>query len=459
MASSYKKALFIFRRDLRLEDNTGLIFALKNASKVVPCFIFTPEQIEKNSYRGLSSLQFMKESLEDLERQLKKKGGKLFYFYGEPSKVVAQCIEKLGIDLVALNKDYTPYSTHRDQKISKCCQRLKVDFHAFDDALLHSPESCLKNKREPYVVFTPFFRNALKARVEQPQKNRYSNYATESIRESCQPTLLSRLLKKRQNPKKGGRTEGLKILKKIGGYKHYQTLRDYPARDMTTHLSPHLKFTTVSPREVYWAIQKALGTKSELIRALYWRDFFTSIGYFFPEVFKGPFHQKFSRLKWNPSKSDFRKWCEGKTGFPIVDAGMRELNETGVMHNRVRMVVASFLIKDLHIDWRWGERYFAQHLLDYDPAVNNGNWQWCASTGCDSQPYFRIFNPWLQQKRFDPDCDYIKQWVPELKNVKPEVIHRWFDDRFEGEASSYVRPMIDHSKEAKSALADYRRVS
>jgi deoxyribodipyrimidine photo-lyase len=199
-----------------------------------------------------------------------------------------------------------------------------------------------------------------------------------------------------------------------------------------------------------------LGEHSELIRSLYWRDFFTSIALYFPHVFEGAFHSKFDKLKWSDDKSLFRLWCEGKTGFPLVDAGMREMNATGFMHNRVRMVVGSFLTKDLHINWRWGEKYFAQTLIDYDPAVNNGNWQWVASTGCDAQPYFRIFNPWSQQRKFDPDCRYIKKWVPELSTLPPEVIHKWYEKDSWTKHPNYSPPVVDHDKEAKIALELYR---
>jgi deoxyribodipyrimidine photo-lyase len=250
--------------------------------------------------------------------------------------------------------------------------------------------------------------------------------------------------------------EALKILKKLSSFSQYQKLRDFPAEEFSTSLSPYMKFTVCSPREVYYAICDRLSSRHELIRALYWRDFFTCIAFFFPHVFKSSFNPKFDKLKWSNNKKAFERWCEGTTGFPIVDAGMRELNTTGYMHNRVRMITASFLIKDLHIDWRWGEKYFAQNLIDYDPAVNNGNWQWVASTGCDAQPYFRIFNPWSQQKKFDADCLYIKRWVPELEKVPIKNIHGWYDEKLRTGSTNYPEPMIDHSEEAPIALNAYR---
>ena len=434
-----QKALFIFRRDLRLEDNTGLIYALKNADQVIPCFIFTPEQIDYNPYKGDPALQFMKGALHDLQQTLQ---GKLYFFHGKPEVIVDKCIRELHVDGVVVNRDYTPYSLQRDEKISRLCKKHQIPFFSFDDALLHPPEETLKKNGTPYTIFTPYYRNASQLPVLPPQKNQHAHYFTGSIPFSSQEKIRS----------KGGRTEGLKILKSLKKFSTYRKERDFPYLEATTLLSPHLKFTTLSPREVYAAILKQLGPHSELLRALYWRDFFTTIAFFFPHVFKGAFHQKFNRLQWSTDKTAFRRWCEGKTGFPIIDAGMRQLNATGFMHNRVRMIAATFLVKDLHLNWQWGEKYFAQHLIDYDPAVNNGNWQWVASTGCDAQPYFRIFNPWTQAKKFDPDSTYIKKWIPELAHLSAKEIHNWESAK---PHESYPPPMINHSQEAKKALKNF----
>ncbi len=223
------------------------------------------------------------------------------------------------------------------------------------------------------------------------------------------------------------------------------------------HFSPpHNKFGTVSIREVFHLVKKELSQNHPLIRQLYWRDFFTTIAWCYPHMFGHAFQRKFDQLPWNTSNADFKRWCAGMTGFPLVDAGMRQLNQTGFMHNRARLIVGSFLVKDLHIDWQWGEKYFAQHLIDYDPAVNNGNWQWIASTGCDHQPYFRIFNPWLQQKKFDPDCVYIKRWVPELRNKDPKIIHTWYNQKHP--ANGYPVPMLDHAKESIVTKELYKKI-
>jgi deoxyribodipyrimidine photo-lyase len=457
MQKKFKKALFLFRRDLRLEDNIGLIFALQSAEQVIPAFIFTKEQIDQNPYRSDHCLQFMLESLEDLEKQLKEKGAKLYFFKDNPEEIVKECIFKLHIDALIVNKDYTPYSIQRDLKLEKVCKEHKIAFHSFDDALLHPPEETLKQDGKPYTVFTPYHHNALKINVLKPVKTKETNYFHEEIAFAKDASIFPKLSIK--NGLKGGRSEALKILKHLGSLIKYQKLRDFPAEDSVTHLSPYLKFNVCSSREVYAAISHQLDPHHPLIRSLYWRDFFTMIAFFFPHVFKGAFRPKYDQLKWSDDRKAFQRWCEGSTGFPIVDAGMREMNQTGFMHNRVRMITASFLVKDLHIDWRWGEKYFAETLIDYDPAVNNGNWQWVASTGCDAQPYFRIFNPWNQQKKFDPDCIYIKKWIPELCDLSAKTIHGWFDKKNQSQCTNYPSPLLDHTKAAKEALLNYKSCS
>lgn len=456
MAKEFRRSLFLFRRDLRLEDNTGLIFALHSSEVVIPAFIFTPEQIEKNPFRSDHCLKFMIESLKDLENQLKERGGKLFFFRGKPEAIVSRCIRELGVESVILNRDYTPYSQQRDKKLAHVCKAHHIPLYSFDDALLHPPEDTLKKDGTSYTLFTPYFRNASKQKILSPVKNQNTNYFRGAIPFTEEKSLLVKILPTIQNGLIGGRTEALKILKKLSAFKNYEQLRDFPAEE-STQLSPYLKFTVCSPREVYAAICQNLSPHHDLIRSLYWRDFFTAIAFFFPHVFKSAFHPKFDKLKWSYNRKVFQRWCEGSTGFPIVDAGMREMNATGFMHNRVRMITASFLIKDLHINWRWGEKYFAQTLIDYDPAVNNGNWQWIASTGCDAQPYFRIFNPWNQQKKFDPECTYIKKWIPELRNFPAKVIHAWYEEKVH-EGSHYRAPMIHHEKAAREALQAYRSI-
>lgn len=455
---SYQKTVFIFRRDLRLDDNTALLAACKASKSVLACFIFDPQQVGKeNTYRSMNAIQFIIASLEDLDEQLKKKGGKLHLFYGNAPDVINKIIKDENIEALFCNKDYTPFSIKRDKEIADICKKAGIIFEQYDDALLNPPETVLTKSGTPYSIFTPYWKSALQHKVEKPTACRYTNFLSGNMSSSQSRSIFKKILPEtnKQIAQKGGRTHALKKLKNLAEFKHYQKTRDIPALP-TTELSAHIKFGTVSIREVYYALLEHIGRSAHegLIRQLYWHDFYYQIAYHWPHVFGKPFKEQYNNINWHYSKKDFARWCEGTTGFPIVDAGMRQLNSTGYMHNRVRMIVASFLTKDLLIDWRWGEKYFAQQLVDYDPCVNNGNWQWASSTGCDPQPYFRIFNPWLQQKKFDPECIYIKTWVDELKDVDCKVIHNWFKD--DSPELDYPRPMVDHSEQKEKALKMFK---
>lgn len=460
MNNLYKKSLFIFRRDLRLEDNTALNKALEQSEKVIPCFIFDPRQItEKNEYYSANAVQFMIESLQSLNTQLHKHDGKLYLFYGNAEIIIKDIITQEKIDALFINQDYTPFSIKRDSALQKICATNDIAFESCADVLLNPPTAIQKKDGSFYSVFSAFYNNAHTVPIQNPHTVKNGTFFSGHIKNSEPEKIYSRILSK--NNKNifvhGGRENALKALSHLNTMKNYSKERDFPALE-TSALSAHLKFGTLSVREAYYGITKKLGAHHPLLRQLYWRDFFTHIAFHKPEIFGHPFHSKYEKLSWNNDKKLFNAWCTGNTGFPIVDAGMRQLNETGFMHNRVRMIVASFLTKDLHINWLKGEQYFAQQLVDYDPAVNNGNWQWCASTGCDAQPYFRIFNPWLQQKKYDPDCLYIKKWVPELKNQEPNVIHNWFKEN-SPQIKNYPRPMVDHAKESALAKTLYKKLS
>lgn len=413
--------------------------------------------MKKNAYKSVKAIQFMMESLHDLQAQFQKKRARLFLFHGISEKVIAKMISSQKINAVFLNKDYTPFSVRRDQLIERDCKKRSVDFCAYDDALLQPPNSALKSDKSPFHIFTPFYRHLKKIPVNVPIKNIYNNYYVQSISNAVDQTVFHKILpyQSMHSTQKGGRTVCLQILKNLKKNTHYTNDRDFPYKNATTGLSPHLKFTTCSVREMYHAIKKNMPNPTSCLRQLYWRDFFTLIAYHYPHVFGHAYHRKYDHLKWNNNKRLFKAWCLGQTGFPIVDAGMRELRQTGSMHNRVRLITASFLVKDLHIDWRWGEKYFAQHLVDYDPSINNGNWQWVASTGSDAQPYFRIFNPWLQQRKFDKDCQYIKKWIPELKQLRPQYIHRWYNSKYHSLAQ-YAPPVVDHDTEALKTKKWYK---
>ena len=455
--AEYKRSLFIFRRDLRLKDNTGLIQALRDSQQVIPCFIFDPSQITKHRYYSAPGLQFMLESLLDLEQQLAKYDSNLSVFYGEPAVVLEKIVLQHKIDAVFVNRDYTPFSRKRDDKINALCATHNVEFHSCNDLLLIEPEYALKADGSPYTVFTPFYKNARKYTVDQVQTIRAPELYSKRLGSSLQNVIDTNLPNSlSQYPERGGRQRAIAILKSIKSFRHYEEQRNIPSQQATTFLSAHNKFGTCSIREFYYTVKKVLGADHPLLRELYWRDFFTHVGFHFPHVFGHAFRKQYDAIKWGNNRNWFKRWCDGKTGFPIVDAGMRELNETGYMHNRVRMITASFLVKDLQIDWRWGERYFAQHLVDYDPCVNNGNWQWAASTGCDAQPYFRIFNPWLQQKKFDQECAYIYQWLPELRSFNAREIHNW--DK-KPQSSKYPDPIINHATQSAKTKALFKAIT
>ena len=437
----YKKTLFVFRRDLRLEDNIGLIESLQNSKEVIPCFIYD-ENIIKKLKDSEFRWSFLNESLVELDKELKKKGTSLQILEGKPEKILDKIIKKHGLDAVFLNTDFTNYSQCRDEKIFQVCKKNKIAFHSTLDFLLHNPNEIKTNEGSPYTIYSFFYKKARQFPIKKIIKNNQKNYSKEII--SDDQIKKSEI---KNNEIIGGRKEALKILKNLYKFRDYDKVRDFPGLNQTTMLSAHNKFGTVSVREVHKEIKEVLGSDHTIMGEIYWREFFSHILFHFPYAQKTTFRKKFQKIPWSKSKESFKKWCEGETGFPIVDAGMRQLNQTGFMHNRVRMVVASFLTKDLHMDWRLGEKYFEEKLIDHDPAVNSGNWQWAASTGCDSVPYFRIFNPWRQQERFDLNCDYIKKWVPELEKIEPKIIHKLWE-KFPKDLE-YPKPMLTHKIEAE----------
>ncbi len=461
MSRRYQKALMIFRRDLRLEDNTALIAASRLSESVVPAFIYDPRQIERNSLRNDFALRFMVESIVALDKCIQKLGGRLIRFHERPEQVVSNLVREKVVDAVFVNRDYTPFAISRDKAIAEICRKYNVDFHSFNDALLTKPEEVHKSDGSPYTVFTPFYRRAAGLSVREPIAIRQFRFTAESLPgEISDVNRIPFLGGSVKGTQRGGRAAALKIVRSLSEFENYEQDRDFPSRHATTGLSPHLKFGTVSARKVYHDVLRQLGEGHPLIRQLYWRDFFIHIGYHFPSVCEQSFRPEYRDLDWNTDREALAAWQEGRTGFPIVDAGMRQLNATGCMHNRVRMIAASFLVKDLHIDWREGERYFAQKLVDYDRAVNNGNWQWVASTGCDAVPYFRIFNPWIQQRRYDPQGAYIRQWIPEFRKVETRLLHNPSRPALPG--NRYPAPIVNHdiaSRIAKRLFARTGRIT
>jgi deoxyribodipyrimidine photo-lyase len=437
----YEKSIFLFHRDLRIEDNIGLIDALNNSKEVIPCFIYDSNLIKKLKDAKFR-WNFLNESLLDLDENFKKKGIRLQIVEGITEKNLEKIVKKHKIESIFSNTDFSNYSQKRDEKIYQMCKKNKITFHSSLDFLLHNPHDIKTNEDSPYTIYSFFYKKAKIFPTRNVTKNTKKNYSNEIISNSSiiKPKITDLEIK-------GGRKEALKILKKLESFTDYDKVRDFPGLNQTTLLSAHNKFGTISIRETYAQIKEVLGINHTIMGEIYWREFFNHILFHFPYVEKKSFKQKFQDIPWKNSEESLKKWKEGQTGFPIVDAGMRQLNLTGFMHNRVRMIVASFLTKDLHIDWRLGERYFAEKLIDYDTAVNSGNWQWAASTGCDAVPYFRIFNPWRQQERFDLNCNYIKKWIPELEKMEPKDIHNlWKNFPLN---LKYPKPMVVHKNEAE----------
>jgi deoxyribodipyrimidine photo-lyase len=455
----YKRSLHIFRRDLRLGDNTALIQAHRLSEQVLHVFCCDPRQLKSNAFAGSPSVCFMRNSLLELQAELGSNSSSLHFFEGQCEELVAKLKNDFAIEAVFINADYTPFSRARDTALREACEKLNIAFNWSHDALLNAPGSVLKVDGLPYTVFTPYKKKASLNEVQAPAKlGNLSPSITKTpdyLRAEPPSSLLN--YSHAMPLLKGGRKEGLGLLENIKAKSDYKDQRDIPSIQGTTLLAAHHKFGTISTRETWHRVEKLFGKEHTLISELHWRDFFHQITWHFPHVFERNFRPEFDRLRWSVHQKNLDAWKNGMTGFPIVDAGMRELVATGHMHNRVRMIVASFLVKDLFINWREGEQFFAQHLMDYDPAVNNGNWQWAASTGCDAQPYFRIFNPWTQQERFDKETTYCKLWVPELKQLSPKEIHNLYKSRplF---SKDYVMPIVDHSEARERTLFKFKEL-
>lgn len=450
----YKNGLFIFRRDLRTIDNKGLYLANDTCEKIYPIFIFTPEQVTgQNHYKSNNAVQFMIESLEDLKKQC---NNHLLTFYGHNISIIKHLIETLEIDCIIFNADYSPYAVERELTIIQLCDKLGVAIQYAHDYYLHEPGSILNGTGKPYQKFTPYYNKAHKKHVDTPLGKRAIKFASTS--KHLQNTITLDTAFKRftkDNPNilvHGGRDNALKQMKQsIKNVAHYATTRDELSKP-TSQLSAYIKFGCVSIREVY----KVFKSRTAFIRQLYWRDFYAQVLFYYPDVLTKSMKPSYQKIHWHYNANWFKHWCQGTTGFPVIDAAMRELNTTGYMHNRSRLLVSSFLVKTLLIDWKKGAEYFAQHLVDYDPASNQLNWQWTASTAIDAMPYFRIFNPWSQQEEHDPDCEYIKKWIPELESLDNKTIHNWFEEWKNNKNIKYNKPICNYTEQKEKALAMYR---
>lgn len=461
MTHRNKCAVFLFTRDLRTSDNTSLIELTnkyRHTAYILPIFIFNPEQVgTHNPYKSEPAIRFMCECLADLQAT---KIPDLMLFRGDPAQTLARIHATIPIQAIALNHDYTPFAARREAALLALSKKIGADFICRPDYLL-LPGLILNKSDHVYVKFTPFYRVAVKKAPAAPTKLSAA-FAPPAICARFSPLTLQQAAPQLHLPATydahvvGGRSHAFTLLHHIaqaGIGRAYSKTRDYPTLP-TTNLSAYIKFGTVSIREVYYFMRNTLKLPRghALVKQLYWREFYTVILYKHPRVLGHSMRPTYS-VKWSRDTTKFAAWTAGRTGFPLVDAGMRQIAATGYMHNRVRMVVADFLIKLLHIDWRIGEKYFASRLIDYDVAVNNGSWQWQAGSGTDSQPYYRIFNPWTQAHKFDRECVYIIRWVPELKDVPPRDIINW--DRTHSKyvkKGVYIAPIIDYVKEKKKAL-------
>lgn len=451
----YNCSIFIFQRDFRLKDNLGLIECSKNSELIIPIFIFTPEQItNKNKFKSNNAVQFLIESLDDLNNQLSKRDSQMNYFFGKNDEVLSKIFNEYQIDSVYCNRDYTPYAKERIECIDMICQEHEIEFNVVFDILLNEVESVKTSQNNVYQKFSPYFKKVQGLQIPKTNKYCISNFI-EYI-ENDDVDIQSFYEQNDDILHHGGRKYGLKRLKKIDNFEDYNSQRNTLNYE-TTELSAYIKYGCISIREVYHTFLEKLGSDSDLIKQLYWRDFYYNIGYAYPRVLKGAMKEKYNDIEWENSKKLFKAWKTCRTGFPIIDACMSQINTTGYMHNRGRLITSSFLIKTLLIDWRWGEKYFAQTLYDYDVLVNNGNWQWTSGTGADTQPYFRIFNPWIQSKKHDPECEYIKKWLPELRDIPNKCIHEWnkYHKMYELE---YPGPIVDYKKRREKALKMYSKV-
>ncbi|MEP7321252.1 MAG: deoxyribodipyrimidine photo-lyase [Saprospiraceae bacterium] len=424
-------SIFWFRRDLRLHDNTGLIEALKNSLSVLPVFIFDTTILEKLPSKQDTRVSFIHSTLLHLQDELIKLGSSIQVIYGDPLSAFQKLHAQYVLSSVYTNHDYEPEAILRDAGVLKFLNSKKIPFITCKDQVVFEKSEITKQDGSPYTVFTPY------SRVWKEKLN------NQKFKLQGSTSLFQHFYKTKSIPipslKQIGFTDlGVKYSPPIINktiIQNYEETRNIPSLEGTTKLSVHLRFGTISIRSL---VNVALDLNEQWLNELIWREFFMMILFHFPYVTQSCFKKKYNTIPWRNNEIEFKKWCEGNTGYPLVDAGMRELNETGFMHNRVRMVVASFLTKHLLIDWRWGEAYFADNLLDYELSSNNGNWQWAAGCGCDAAPYFRIFNPSEQIKRFDPDLVYIKKWVKDL-------------DEF-----SYPLPMVDHKAARERALNVYK---
>ncbi len=424
-------SIFWFRRDFRLHDNKGLFYALKNNSNVLPVFIFDSEILDHLSSAD-KRVEFIHQEIQSLQKALKKTGSSIYVEHGNPIMVFKNILSRYSVGQVFFNHDYEPYALERDKEITAFLENKGIKVHTFKDQVIAEKDNILKKDGKPYTVYTPYMKKwKEKYTAEQiekyPSEKHKNNFL--KVNPLKTPTLKEMGFQStgQQFPERSFNEELIR---------NYHNTRDLPSIKGTSRLSIHFRFGTISIRE---AFRKAFELNETWLNELIWREFYMMILWHFPGVTDHAFKTAYDNIEWRNNEKEFTAWYRGKTGYPMVDAGLRELNETGYMHNRVRMIAASFLTKHLLIDWRWGESYFAEKLLDYELSSNNGGWQWAAGSGCDAAPYFRIFNPEIQAKKFDPELKYIKRWVPELGR------------------QDYPQPIVEHKFARERALYNYKK--
>lgn len=420
--------IFWFRRDLRLDDNIGLYHALQSQYPVLPIFIFDNDILKNLDNKRDRRVDYIYQAAKSINQELKSVNSRLEVFNGKVMNAFIKLEDNYELKAIFCNRDYEPYTIKRDTEIYNYFKKKNIPFLAYKDQVIFDKNDVLKDDGKPYTVFSPYskkWRSSLNNEYFQEYRIKKNNFLRLSYKNILNLKDIGfertdiNFIKPELNP---------------AIIDNYDKTRNFPAINGTTRLSVALRFGTISIRH---CVNFALQHNDIWLTELIWREFFMQILYHFPQVVNNSFKPKYDNIKWINNESHFKKWCEGQTGYPIVDAGMRELNETGFMHNRVRMITASFLCKHLLTDWRWGEAYFAEKLNDYDLSANNGNWQWACGSGCDAAPYFRIFNPSTQAEKFDKDNVYIKRWVPEFEDI------------------NYPQPMIEHKAARERALKAY----
>lgn len=425
--------LFWFRRDLRIDDNAGLYYALAHSGNVLPVFIFDKHILDRLEDKSDQRVAFIHRELTELKRQFESMGSSLKIDYGYPEEVFSRLISEYSVRAVYANHDYEPYARERDEKVGALLKQARIPFNTLKDQVIFERNEVMKDDGKPYTVFTPYMKKwkqvLLNTKIPQFDSLNHCNrlFQTKPFHLISLDNIGFRPSINFSFPSKEINTEIIK---------NYHNTRDYPSIEGTTRLSIHLRFGTISLRKL---VKMAVELNETFLNELIWREFYMMILWHFPHSAINSFKKQYDNIPWANNEEHFLRWCEGTTGFPIVDAGMRQLNETGYMHNRVRMITASFLTKHLLIDWRWGEAYFAKKLLDYEMASNVGGWQWAAGSGCDAAPYFRIFNPASQLERFDPKMDYCQRWVPEYGTEQ------------------YPKPIVSHVDSRNRALATYKK--